>query len=38
MEFGEPAHLLGTMIFVSVISLMVGIHVGSIKNEHKKTD
>ncbi|MDQ0427716.1 hypothetical protein QOZ98_000541 [Planomicrobium stackebrandtii] len=38
MEFGEPLHISGMMVFVSFISLLVGIQVGSIKKEHKKTD
>jgi|GEM_PF-5929478 len=37
MEFSDPAYLLGTMIFISFISIMVGALFLGTENEHEKT-
>lgn len=37
MEFGEPAHILGMMIFISFISLLIGTQLtGGSEKEHEK--
>lgn len=38
MEFGDPLHVSGMMMFVSFISMLIGIQIGSTKNEQKNTD
>ncbi|WP_275425610.1 hypothetical protein [Planococcus versutus] len=37
MEFGEPAHIAGAMVFISFISILIGTQLTSIpEKEHEK--
>lgn len=38
IEFGEPLHVMGMIFFLVMFAFLLGMQVGSFKNEHKKAD
>lgn len=36
MEFGDPLHILGSMVLVSFLSMMIGMQLGTSEKEHEK--